>query len=334
MPPSKSPPARLPLTLVEMGRRLDLDKSTVSLALRDSPKITAKTRKRVQAFAARHDYRPNLAARHLTGTSLKLVGIVLPDTLSSLTSPVAVRSISILATLVTQAGMLFHLMPSSGVLAPDSSLPLLPDVAVIWGDAPLTVVQALSRRSRPTVVLDPNHSSYGGYDGPALRIANRQGAQAMARHLITAGARRLLFIQERDDHLGHAERWQGAQTAWKQEDDPQFIERCLLADLDDHRLSAFAQVRRGAILCSNDHVAIHVWHRLLRLGFTIPQDVSLAGFDGDEYGSLIRLTTAVFDVDSFARTAFTVVQELLVGKSRSRLLNNPIPLTLRAGETG
>ena len=167
------------LTLVELGRLLELDKSTVSLALRGSPKIALATRKRVQAFAARHAYRPNLAARQLSRAKPQLVGVVLPDALGTLNTPVVVRSLGMLASLVTGAHMLFNVMPSSVLTVDDASrFPLLPDAAVVWGTAPIAAVAALAQAHCPTLVLDPNHPSYATYTGPTIRIANR----ARSRH--------------------------------------------------------------------------------------------------------------------------------------------------------
>ncbi len=283
-PPSPGRP-RPHLTLVELGRRLELDKSTVSLALRDSPKIAIATRKRVQAFAARHAYRPNLAARQLSGSKPQLVGVVLPDALGSLNTPVVVRSLSLIASLVTGAHMLFNVMPSSVLtFGAASHIPLLPDAAVVWGTAPIAAVEALTARHCPTLVLDPNHPSYAQYTGPTIRIGNRAGAATLTKHLVEAGARRLLFIQVLTDHLAHDQRWEGARASWSRRADPTGLTRIPLGDLDDRQLVAFAGAGQGAILCSNDQGALQVWHRLNRLGIAVPGHVLLAGFDGDEYG--------------------------------------------------
>jgi LacI family transcriptional regulator len=53
------------MTMSELAGRLGLDKSSVSLALRGSRKISATTRQRVVAAARRLGFRPNLAARSI-----------------------------------------------------------------------------------------------------------------------------------------------------------------------------------------------------------------------------------------------------------------------------
>ena len=135
------------------------------------------------------------------------------------------------------------------------------------------------------------------------------------------------------DYLAHDQRWEGTRATWSRLAAPAGLTRVPLGDLDDRQLSDFAGRRHGAILCSNDQGALQVWHRLNRLGIAVPQRVLLAGFDGDEYGSLIHLTTAVFDVPLFARTAFQAIESLLARRPLPKSLHAPIALTLRAGET-
>ncbi len=57
--PGADAPKRGSLSMRELAGRLDLHVSTVSLSLRDSPKISAETRRRVQEAAAALGYRPN-----------------------------------------------------------------------------------------------------------------------------------------------------------------------------------------------------------------------------------------------------------------------------------
>ena len=52
---------------------------------------------------------------------------------------------------------------------------------------------------------------------------------------------------------------------------------------------------------------MQVWHRARSLGISIPGDLKLAGFDGDEYGALVGLTTAEFDSERLAETAFDAI---------------------------
>jgi DNA-binding LacI/PurR family transcriptional regulator len=76
---------------------------------------------------------------------------------------------------------------------------------------------------------------------------------------------------------------------------------------------------------------MQVWHRLRRLGIAPANDIKLVGFDGDEYGELVGLTTAVFDSEALAETAFTHLVALLSGQAQN--VAESVPVTVRVGTT-
>jgi LacI family transcriptional regulator len=64
-------PAKAPITVRRLASILGVSATTVSLALRGSPRLTARTRRRVRAAAARHGYVPNARLSELM-TELRL----------------------------------------------------------------------------------------------------------------------------------------------------------------------------------------------------------------------------------------------------------------------
>ncbi len=308
------------ITISQLGDLLGLDKSTVSLALRDSPKIAVATRKRVQAEARRRDYRPNLAARQLGGGGPWLVALVVPADLGSLSSVLAVQAMQLLAGQATQRGFVLHVLPAVAGDVRSTA----PDASLVWGDVPRAMAERVRRRGRPTLVIDPNHPSWSRGDGRRLRLANRAAAIAMVEHLVARGARRLLFVRQRDDHLGQIDRCASAQAAW-QRLRGDGGDSLALAELDDAHLRAIAD-GHGAILCANDAAALVVRHRLHRLGLSAPRDVRLAGFDGEPLARLTGLTTAAFDAEVLARSAID-------GLLDERAALPDVPATLHIGET-
>ncbi len=296
------------VTLADLGMLLGIDKSSVSLALRGSPKIGVETRKRVLAAAERYGYRPNLAARQLQqgARALSVIGVYLPDSLVSLLGPTAMRTLQSLARLATERGLLFQLLVSSAIPAEGSAL--RPDAALIWGDMPLAEAAAIIASHARALVLDPNHPSFEDFPGPALRLDNAGAGAALAGLLHQRGARRLLFVSVAPRHLGHRARWLGARAAWTALDARAEIAQCALEDLDDERLRAFcARGSDGAIICSNDSGGIRVWRRLQRLRLEVPERVRLASVDGEDYALAVGLTTAVFDHERLAEAAFGAV---------------------------
>jgi DNA-binding LacI/PurR family transcriptional regulator len=322
------------VTITDLAEMLGMDKSSVSLALRDSPKVSVATRARVRQAAAEHNYIPNWAAKRLAGSSGHAIGLVMPSAFGCLTDPPVVRTAQALARLAANRQLTLNLMAHEQLAESngENSLPLHADGLLVWGDVPApAAVRFSSAYARPSIVLDPHHPSYAKYKGNTIAIDNRGGASSLVRHLHDGGAQSLTFVQVEDQHLSHVERWKGTKETWQELADASTLSKVTLDELTDSRLRELAQRGNAGIFCSNDHGAMQVWHRMRRLGISPPADVKLVGFDGDEYGELVGLTTAVFDSEALAETAFTRLIGLLSNQLQS--VTESIPVTVRSGST-
>ena len=322
------------VTITDLAQMLGMDKSSVSLALRDSPKVSVATRARVRKAAAEHNYIPNWAAKRLAGSSGHAIGLVMPSAFGCLTDPPVVRTAQALAKLAANRQLTLNLMAHEQLAESngENSLPLHADGLLVWGDVPApAALRFSSAYARPSIVLDPHHPSYAKYKGNTIAIDNRGGASALVRHLHERGAKSLTFVQVEDQHLSHVERWKGTKETWLELADASSLTKVALAELTDEHLQQLAKQGSAGIFCSNDHGAMQVWHRLQRLGISLPDQIKLVGFDGDEYGELVGLTTAVFDSEALAEAAFTRLVGLLSNQLQS--VAESIPVTVRTGLT-
>lgn len=327
-------PPKKRVTIADLARALGMDKSSVSLALRDSPRISEATRTRVRRAAAEQNYSPNWAAKQLAGSAERAIGLIMPATFECLVHPPVASTTQALARLTARRGLTLNLIASEQLEASDeTNLALHADGLLVWGDVPASSVLRFSAAyDRPAIVLDPHHPSYARYAGNALRIQNREGARAIVGHLLERGAQHLTFVQYVSDHLGHIERWRGTRETWSKRRSPETLEKISYQDLTDADLLRISKCPNAAIFCSNDRGAMEVWHRARRLGLSIPGDVKLAGFDGDEYGALVGLTTAEFDSEGLAHLAFDAILDL-VGRDPTEVVDSSVPVVLRTGAT-
>ncbi|MEP2935253.1 MAG: LacI family DNA-binding transcriptional regulator [Gilvibacter sp.] len=67
------------MTLKKIAKELEVSISTVSKALKDSHEIGEDTRKRIQAFAALYNYKPNNIALSLKNSKAHTIGIIIPE---------------------------------------------------------------------------------------------------------------------------------------------------------------------------------------------------------------------------------------------------------------
>lgn len=70
------------LTMKDIARQMGTSVSTVSRALKDSPRISPERRAEIQAFAREHNFIPNALAgtlRHSKVEPQKTIGVVVPE---------------------------------------------------------------------------------------------------------------------------------------------------------------------------------------------------------------------------------------------------------------
>ena len=67
------------VTIKDIAKAANVDPSTVTRALKDSPRVKPATREKIAGLAAEMGYVPNIAARTLVNRKSGLVGLVIPD---------------------------------------------------------------------------------------------------------------------------------------------------------------------------------------------------------------------------------------------------------------
>jgi DNA-binding LacI/PurR family transcriptional regulator len=322
-------------TIADLAKLLGIDKSSISLALRDSPKMSVATRARVHRAAREQNYIPNWAAKQLAGSTSHAIGLVMPSAFACISHPRVVQTVQALARLAAAQGLTLNLIANEQ-LAASKDRPLLPlhaDGLLVWGDVPApSTTWFSSAYARPSIVLDPHHPSYARYKGSTIRIRNQEGASAIVQHLYERGARNLTYVQVVTQHLSHEERWVGTKQAWLKHASSAKLRKLHIDELTDDDLKKLAARGGSGIFCSNDLGALQIWHRLHRLGILVPEDIRLAGFDGDDYGGLVGLTTALFDSEAMAQKAFSGLHRLIT-KDTDNFGQESIPITLRIGTT-
>ena len=158
------------------------------------------------------------------------------------------------------------------------------------------IAQALDAARIPIVLLDRTvlpYPSRGHHD--LVGIDNRRAGYVITEHLLGVGHRRIAFVGLPNAAATVDAREAGYREALYAGDAP--VDRGFVHRLDPSDESAVRTVmestRPDAIVCANDRTAGRLMQTLLRLDYSIPQDVGLVGIDDVGYASLlpVPLTT-------------------------------------------
>lgn len=303
-------------TIRDVAREAKLSVASVSRALNGLNSVTPETRDRVLAVADRLGYVPHAGARSLSLSRTHVIGVVLPDLHGEFFSEL-VRGMD-RATAAHGYQMLFSTMHADAEFARQAIFAMHGRVDGLILMAPQVEpdrIQALLPRGTPVVLI--NSPQVIGRD--ALRIDNRGGAQAVVRHLIERGRRRIVHITGPVGNIDARERVDGFRVAIAD----------LAPDLPAHTVEGNFQEQAGAdavarlvatgepfdaIFAANDSMAFGALRALKAAGRRVPEDVAVAGFDDVPLARYLELTTMRVPLDAIGDRAVGQLVERLEGR--------------------
>lgn len=297
----------------EVARLAGVSQPTVSRALRDSPKVSAETKRKVRAAAAELGYVPSDVGRALSEGRSRRIAMVLTD-LENQFYPY------LIAPMHDELGRLgYQLLLMTGTGVGDDVADRLAatsiDGAVLATttlDSP--VPQRLQQRGVPFVYLN---RTTPGIDADSVVVDPSGGYQSLVQELFESGHRRVGII------FGPA----NTTTAERRES---MIRRLI----DDTGLKLVGEARGSydvatgefaarqlleqpvsptVIICANDLVAVGALNAATALGVPVPDELSVVGFDDLPLAgwSVVQLASIGYDVEELSRTgARTLVDRL------------------------
>jgi len=329
-------------TLKEIALRCGCSVATVSKALNGMPDIGAETAQKIRKAAEEMGYIPNAAARtlktnrsHTIGMMLFLRGesVWLHDHFARVAAGIhkELEAAGYDATPVTctDEHLTGHYLEYCRHRSYDG-------VIVMSGSFQEEGLQELIDSGIPVVTIDyafPQHS--------AVFSDHTQGMRDLVQHVYQKGHRRIAYVYGADSSVAHV-RLSGFLSSCEQLGltiQPEYMKRTTYRDPE-----ASAQATRElmalpepptCILYPDDYACVGGMNMLMDMGLRIPQDISVAGYDGIPLAHLLRpkLTTILQDGQAVGRTA---------GRELLRAIRSPhgfvpqhivLPCTLIPGES-
>ena len=344
-------------TLADVAAEAGVPVATASLAFSGAGPIAAATRDRVLAAAARLSYSgPNPLGQQLRSGRSGIVGVVPGDRLRrSFRDPVSVQVLDGLAQALSDQNLGLLLVPSEAGEVPALVQHTAMDAAVvILANGPDdAVVATLRRRGIPVVSIEAELGEDTDRPGRAnvnVGIDDQGGTEQLVRELLALGHRRfgvvaLPFGHDRrlgEPGEGGLERVRYAHTRRRLAGiaDAGVVPEVVIetpGSLVEHGRSAGHQILTRpdpptAIVALSDLLASGVVLAARELGLRVPQDVSIAGFDGIDLPWLAPdvLTTVRQPLADKGRLAGEVAVALAAGREVEEVV---LPVELEIGTT-
>lgn len=272
------------ITLADVADRAKVSVMTASRALRQSPVVAAQTRRRVHAAARFLGYTPNLLARALVQSHNPTIGVVVHD----LSYPFFVPVIGALQEAAERAGFLVVVSETKRALATEVQIMRrlrdfrVAGIAVHPATQSFAHLDEIRRGGLPVVAFAREWRG-----GDCIAVNNVGGAAEVARHLLRRGFRDVGLVTSSDpDNRPVLDREQSFLAALAQAGvsiparwrvvsaGTSFEEGRRAADL---LLDQAARPR--AVFCVNDRLSLGFINRCRQLGYAVPRDIAVIGFD-------------------------------------------------------
>ena len=317
-----------PVGLKDLSRYLGLSTATISTVLngaRAAREIPAATQERILAAAEKFNYRPNAVARSLRGMRSHTVGVLVPE----ISEGYGALVLGALGDYLLSKGYFFFVATHRRKPELMDEYPQLLRQRSVEGF--VVIDTALEKPlPLPTVVIS-GHRSYPGVTNIVLN--HDRAAHLALEHLVQLGHERIAFIQGQPYSSDSETRWKAIERA--AENLGIVIHEDLVVQLEIDTFSpyvAYPVVRRllqrtrdfTALFAYNDLSAIGALRALRDSGLTIPDDVSVVGFDDINSAAfqIPSLTTVRQPLDKMGALAGEVLLQRIHGGA------NPVEVTV------
>jgi DNA-binding LacI/PurR family transcriptional regulator len=299
------------VTQAQIARKLGVSRQLVTFALSGYPQISRKSRERILAAAREMGYRPNPYARALKTGRSGLIGLWIPDQISTHYTHVA-RELNRLV----KASRHELIVSEVSIAEEQKILSHVPMDGIIIVDAPeqARIYQKSPRASRVPIV---SIGADGIEKGDAVQIDLYAGTLEVMEHLIGSGFRRIAHATFVREDSSNATRRMGYVKAMREAKlKPEFIyyplteqQRMVTRQLIQDYIREHG--RPDAIFCHSDDVALGIYRGLQDIKLRVPEDVALVGCDGIQDTEYLecQLTTLVQPVAAMCATAWQLLSQ-------------------------
>ncbi|MCI4066243.1 LacI family transcriptional regulator [Micromonospora sp. R77] len=300
-----------------MAKEAGVSRATVSRVMNGLPTVDPELAERVRVAAAALGYEPDGTAQSLALGRTGVVGIIVPDlgnpvfqaVLRGLSSAAGERDYRVLIADSHEQAEEEPILAREIRRRSDGLVlcaPRMPDEVLRQVAAARTPVVLLNRR------LD-------GLDVPTVSVDHAHGMRAIAAHLAGLGHRQVAYLSGPANSAANRVRLETLRAAGT-------------GRFDLHRVAGGAHFEDGhaavehllatgatAVVGYNDLVAYGALARMAELGISVPEEVSVTGFDDIPFARYANppLTTVAIPLDELGRQAWNRLWSHLAGEEPS-----------------
>ncbi len=294
------------VTIYDLAKLLNVSPATVSRSLNDHHSISKKTKERILLAAKESGYRTNKFAANLSKQKSNTIGVVVPKLNSYFMSTV----LSGIEKAANDEG--YNLIISQSLESEkkeklntktlyDSGVDALM-VSLAYETTDYEHFNIFTQREIPLLFFDrvftlPNC--------PTILIDNKAAGFEATEHLISQGCKNLLHISGNLKRNVYAERLQGFKDAMVKNGLSFRSYNLLETDLDPQKIDVVlkrikkAKNQIDGLFIANDTMAVECIKELKKIGYKIPEEIKIVGFNNDPISEIISPALTTIDYPGY-----------------------------------
>ena len=271
-------------SIKDIARLARVSHPTVSRALQNSPLVNAKTAEKIRKIAKESGYRASAVARGLVTRRTRTIGLVVTTVADPFTSEVVTG----IEQTANDHGYCVFLADSNA--DPDRERKIVQSFAEQRVDGIIVTssrvgalyLPLLSEMMVPIILVNDQHP---GAFVHSVMICNQEGSRMVTEHMASLGHRRIAYIGDQFGYQSDTERLAGYQEALDAAGILFLPELVVRGDgKSEAAMRAMDELLAlgdppTAVCCYNDMTALGAMRSIRMHGLSVPDDISVAGFD-------------------------------------------------------
>ncbi|WP_379144861.1 substrate-binding domain-containing protein [Paenibacillus sp. sgz500992] len=310
------------ITMKDIADKVGVSSVTVSKALSNKEGVSENLKIKIKKVASEMGYRFNSAAKSIKDGLSYNIGVMIPYRFTGVNDSFYLRMYQQIAIHLDHYGYFGILNILSNEDEEQLNFPRIysekkVDGIIILGQFDKKYIETVKKMELPKIFLD-FYDEHADID--SIISDNFYGAYEITNYLVQCGHREIAYVGNIHSTSSIQDRYLGYYKSLL-EHGLAYDERLLLNDRDERGKFIDIQLPEkmpSAFVCNCDQVAYNLCERLTSMGYSIPQDFSVVGFDNDIYATFAnpQLTTVEVDIQEMALTAVKSIIDKVANPNR------------------
>jgi len=289
------------LTIRDIAKKAGVSISTVSRVLNKKSRVKEETRKKILYVIEKYNYQPNNIARSLSKKKTNTIGVILEDIINPFFSEIA-KGIS-----ETLKDRNYTMFLTDSNFEEDSQYKLLK--TLISNKVDGLIIALMNDRSQSVDLLQSNNIPFISINCRGISkkfdwvvTDNLKGGYLATKYLLDLGHKRIMHIKGQDDQPSD-DKYRGFKKAIT-ERGLKISNQIIIRGKAKTNVDGKTLIRKyidnnglmslpSAIFAVNDDVALGVMEIINKEGLSVPDDLSIIGYDDINIADFIGLTTVL-----------------------------------------